>query len=165
MDFLRLNIKHLRTLRGLTQPQLGEILGVSRDNIASYERGTMPPVEIIHKIVTHFHVDFLDLVEKDLSTYEAKNVSGPIVSTERRIYSAPTRKASMMVANDSEEPSQIKRPDLERVISAQEMTIASQQQTIEALRLYIDSQRKPDDSKKREESKPKREDRPAYLPE
>ena len=91
MDFLRLNIKHLRTLSGLTQSQLANILGVSRDNVASYERGTTPPVDVIHVLVNHFHIKFNDLMEKDLSLFEAKNVEGVIIDTERKNSNSPGR--------------------------------------------------------------------------
>lgn len=140
MDFLRLNIKHLRTLSGLTQPQLGEILGVSRDNVASYERGTSPPVEIIHKLVNHFHVKFNDLLEKDLSKFESKNVEGVIIDMERQISRAYKAGEGNPVANEDSENYQAKNLEsLERIIAAQELTIRTQQETIEALKQVIDS--------------------------
>jgi len=139
MDFLRLNIKHLRTLNGLTQAQMADILDVSRDKVASYERGTTPPVDIIHTIVNHFHIRFNDLIEKDLSLFESKNVEGVIIDIERKNSQSPNRNDQV---NDFENPSEIYRVkninSLERVIAAQEITIQTQKETIQALREVID---------------------------
>lgn len=74
MDYLKLNIKHLRTVHGYSQAELGELLGCKRDNIASYERGNHPPVHILLALVNHFHISFNDLVEKDLSKFTIKEL-------------------------------------------------------------------------------------------
>ncbi len=140
MDFLRLNIKHLRVLFGLTQPELGEILGVSRDNIASYERGTVPPVDVIHKLVNHFHVRFNDLIEEDLSTFQSKNVEGVVIDLERKVYKYPENVDSpSMEAHEGYRTRTVEA--LERVISAQEVTIKTQQETIDALKQLIEAKR------------------------
>ena len=68
MDYFSKNIKFLRKQRKLGQSKLAELLGVSRDNVASYERGSSPGRQVIVRIVNLFQVDFTDLVEKDLET-------------------------------------------------------------------------------------------------
>lgn len=141
MDFLRLNIKHLRVLNGLTQPQLGEILGVSRDNIASYERGTAPPVDIIHKFVNHFHVRFNDLLEQDLSKFQSKNIEGVIVDMERNLSKYPEKEDTPAPeVNDGYRTTTVVA--LERVIEAQKVALQSQRETIDALKALIEM-RKP----------------------
>jgi transcriptional regulator with XRE-family HTH domain len=138
MDFLRLNIKHLRTLRGLTQAQLAEILSVSRDNIASYERGTNPPVEVVHTIVNYFHVRFNDIMEKDLSLFESKNVDGVIINMDRSLTKPPNLYVEEDMVMDPALPYKTKAIQaLERVIDAQEITIQSQKETIQALQNII----------------------------
>lgn len=134
MLFLKQNIKYLRNINGLTQPQLGDAIGVSRDNVASYERGTVPPVDIIHKIVNYFHISFNDLIEKDLSK------SGPaeVSDLDRDLIqkNGPTKE---VIAEDLEDNQRIKSMEaLEKIIEAQQNTIKSQQETIEALKMLIE---------------------------
>ena len=134
MQFLNQNIKYLRSLSGLTQPQLGEILGVSRDNIASYERGTVPPVEVIHKILNYFHVNFNDLVEKDLSSLDFQLVSDLDREAIKKIRSSKEDESSEKNSNQRDKSVEA----LEQIIEAQRNTIKSQQETIEALKMLID---------------------------
>lgn len=134
MIFLKQNIKYLRNMNGLTQPQLGEIIGVSRDNIASYERGTVPPVDILHKIVNYFNVSFNDLIEKDLSKQQINEVS----DLDRGDFNK-SGSTSELNPNETEGKHQIKSIEaLEKIIEAQQNTIKSQQETIEALKMLLD---------------------------
>ncbi|MDX5479394.1 MAG: helix-turn-helix domain-containing protein [Cyclobacteriaceae bacterium] len=113
---------------------MGEIVGVSRDNIASYERGTVPPVDILHKIVNYFNVSFNDLIEKDLSMEQVNEVS----DLDRRDFN---KSGSTTEANpdEPETKQQIKSIEaLEKIIEAQQNTIKSQQETIEALKMLLD---------------------------
>lgn len=134
MIFLKHNIKYLRNVKGLTQPQLGDIVGVSRDNIASYERGTVPPVDILHKLVNFFHISFNDLIEIDLS----KNQPGEVSDLDR----GDIQKIGL--SNETKLPEQevgqlFKSIEaLEKIIEAQQHTIKSQQETIEALKMLIE---------------------------
>ena len=134
MIFLKQNIKYLRNMNGLTQPQLGEIIGVSRDNVASYERGTVPPVDILHKIVNYFNVSFNDLIEKDLSKQQINVVS----DLDRGDFN----KSGSTSKENPDEP-ETKHPiksieALEKIIEAQQNTIKSQQETIEALKMLLE---------------------------
>lgn len=134
MIFLKQNIKYLRNINGLTQPQLGEIIGVSRDNVASYERGTVPPVDILHKIVNYFNVSFNDLIEKDLSKQQINEVS----DLDRGDFNK-SGSSSELNPNEVEAKHQIKSIEaLEKIIEAQQNTIKSQQETIEALKMLLD---------------------------
>ena len=134
MIFLKQNIKYLRNMNGLTQPQLGEIIGVSRDNVASYERGTVPPVDILHKIVNYFNVSFNDLIEKDLSKQQINVVS----DLDRGDFNK-SGSTSELNPNEVEAKHQIKSIEaLEKLIEAQQNTIKSQQETIEALKMLLD---------------------------
>ncbi len=134
MIFLKQNIKYLRNINGLTQPQLGEIIGVSRDNIASYERGTAPPVDILHKIVNYFNVSFNDLIEKDLSKQQINEAS----DLDRGDFNK-SGSSSELNPNEAEAKHQIKSIEaLEKIIEAQQNTIKSQQETIEALKMLLD---------------------------
>ena len=134
MLFLKQNIKYLRNSIGLTQPQLGEILGVSRDNVASYERGTVPPVDILHKFVNYFNISFNDLIEKDLSKQQINEVSDLDRGDFNKIGTASEHNP-----NEAEARHQIKSIEaLEKIIEAQQHTIKSQQETIEALKMLLD---------------------------
>lgn len=50
------NIKFLRSKLGLTQGEFGSLFGVTRDNIASYERGTKPKIDFITRLVNYFQI-------------------------------------------------------------------------------------------------------------
>lgn len=134
MLFLKQNIKYLRNIKGLTQPQLGDIVGVSRDNIASYERGTVPPVDILHKLVNFFHVSFNDLIEIDLSKNQPIEVSDLDRGDIQKIGLSQDSEFS-----DQEAKQLVKSIEaLEKIIEAQQHTIKSQQETIEALKMLIE---------------------------
>ena len=75
-SIIGLNIKYLRSKAGLSQSAFGELFTVSRDNIASYERGGEPKIELIQKIVKHFHIELSDFITKDISEVNS-NVEEP----------------------------------------------------------------------------------------
>ncbi len=56
-------VKQLRKSLGLTQSELGDRLGVSRDAIAGYERGVNIPEPTIKLICREFNVDYFWLTE------------------------------------------------------------------------------------------------------
>ena len=52
MNFLSKNIKHLRTLKGLTQEQFAQELEVSRSRISSYEEyRAIPPIDFFNYFI------------------------------------------------------------------------------------------------------------------
>ena len=56
-ELIAQRIKSIRTEKGLTQAQLGEILSVSQDNVSLWEKGkSLPTVEHIINICKHFEV-------------------------------------------------------------------------------------------------------------
>lgn len=68
MNYFSKNIKFLREERKWGQAELAKRLDVSRDNVASYERGSIPKLDVLVRIVSLFHIDLKDLVEKDLES-------------------------------------------------------------------------------------------------
>ena len=62
------NIRYLRETAGLSQAKFGKGFGVSRDNIASYERGSEPKRDFITKLVNFYHISADDLFNTDLKT-------------------------------------------------------------------------------------------------
>jgi len=65
MNFLSKNIKHLRTLKGLTQEQFAEKLNVSRSRISSYEENrAMPSIDFLMELSDFFDIS-LDLLAKN----------------------------------------------------------------------------------------------------
>jgi transcriptional regulator with XRE-family HTH domain len=73
--YLNQNLKSLRVINGLSQGELGKKLGCSRDNIASYERGTEPKLDVLLKIVNYFHIPLDNLVNDDLTDYTIHEIS------------------------------------------------------------------------------------------
>lgn len=68
MNYFSKNIKFLREKQKLGQSDLAKLLEVSRDNVASYERGSIPKLDVLVRIVNLFHIDLKNLVEKDLES-------------------------------------------------------------------------------------------------
>lgn len=59
------NLNYLRTLKGLSQKELAEEVGVKYATISSYERGrTIPDIYIAVKIANVFGVTVEDMVTK-----------------------------------------------------------------------------------------------------
>lgn len=68
-DFLGLNIKNLRKIRGLTQDQLADKIGVNRAMIGSYEEGrAIPKISALRTLSYYFNVSIDNLVNTDLSS-------------------------------------------------------------------------------------------------
>ncbi|PTN08073.1 peptidase S24-like protein [Mangrovibacterium marinum] len=89
------NLKYLRLLCGLNQTEFGNKFGLSRDNIASYERGSEPKITALTKIVEYFHISYEDLIHTDIENSksieivtsdfgELKTKSTEIVTVENR---------------------------------------------------------------------------------
>lgn len=69
MNFISNNIKHIRTLKGLTQEQFALALHVSRSRISSYEENrAVPPIEFLIELSDFFKISIDILVKKDLSS-------------------------------------------------------------------------------------------------
>ena len=69
MNFISNNIKHLRTLKNLTQECFANELNVSRERIASYEQGrSSPPVETLIELSNYFNLPIDVLIKNDLTS-------------------------------------------------------------------------------------------------
>ena len=66
-NYIASNIRYLRRQLSESQSDFAKRIGLNRDNIASYERGTEPRLEAINKIVNFFHLSFEDFIHTDLS--------------------------------------------------------------------------------------------------
>jgi len=67
--YLPENLKLLREYAGKSQDAFGELFGLNRNNIASYERGTEPRLSFLINISNHFHIKLDDLVSCDLKSH------------------------------------------------------------------------------------------------
>lgn len=68
MNFLSKNIKHLRSLKGLTQEQFAKKLNVSRSRISSYEENrAMPSIEFLMELSDFFDISIDLLAKNDLT--------------------------------------------------------------------------------------------------
>ena len=71
MNFLDINLKHLRKIKGITQEQLARKLGINRSMIGAYEEGRAEPkMETILNICHYFEIDINSLILNDLSKTE-----------------------------------------------------------------------------------------------
>lgn len=74
MAFLGENIKHLRKLKGITQAQLAQKLGINRSVVGAYEEGRAEPrLQTIINLSHYFEVNIDDLLRKELSTVDNKS--------------------------------------------------------------------------------------------
>jgi len=66
-DQIGQNIAKIRKLQGLSQENLGAYLGVTREQISHYERGTRKiSVTDLNKLADLFGVELADLLEEDM---------------------------------------------------------------------------------------------------
>jgi transcriptional regulator with XRE-family HTH domain len=85
MNFLPSNIKHFRTLKGLTQEQFAGILNVSRSRISSYEEDrAIPPIEFLIALSNYFSIPIDALIKNDLTS--ASNTSFIEVGNKRILF-------------------------------------------------------------------------------
>lgn len=62
------NIAHLRHLRGLSQENLAEQLGITRSRLSSWEEHrAAPPIEMLIELSDYFHISIDSLVKIDLT--------------------------------------------------------------------------------------------------
>lgn len=73
--YLKENIKYLRTLLGDRQEDFANRFGINRDNIASYERGIEPKLELISRIVEYFNISLDDFFHTNLSSDSSLELS------------------------------------------------------------------------------------------
>jgi transcriptional regulator with XRE-family HTH domain len=85
MNFLSNNIKHIRTLKGLTQEHFAEDLKVSRSRISSYEENrAIPPIDFLVKLSNYFKIPIDILIKNDLS--KTKNSSFIEIGNKRVLF-------------------------------------------------------------------------------
>ena len=85
MYFVGKNISHLRHLKGLSQEELADELGVTRSNLGSMEEGrSMPSLDLLIKISDYFRVPVDILIRKDLT--KAKDFSFIELGNQRVLF-------------------------------------------------------------------------------
>ena len=67
--YLSSNLKLLRTYTGITQDAFSKIFNVSRENIASYERGVEPKLSFLLHVSDYLQIKIDDLVKSDLKSH------------------------------------------------------------------------------------------------
>lgn len=69
-SLLAQNLKTLRGLKGFNQGQLSQLLGVSRNKIASYEtQGVEPKLDLLANISQLFHITIDDLMGLEITSH------------------------------------------------------------------------------------------------
>lgn len=85
MKYLSNNIKHIRSLKGLTQEQFAEDLKVSRSRISSYEENrAVPPIDFLVELSDYFNIPLDILIKNDLSA--ATDVSFIEIGNKRVLF-------------------------------------------------------------------------------
>ncbi|ADR20037.1 hypothetical protein MATR_23560 [Marivirga tractuosa] len=79
------NIKKIRSVRGLTQSQLADIIDVSRGVISSYEEGRAEPkIETIIKTAEVFQVTIDTLLKKNITVNQLSGFAIPDILTDNK---------------------------------------------------------------------------------
>lgn len=85
MNVISKNIRHLRSLRGLTQEYLAEDLKVTRARIGSYEEGrSYPTIDFLIQLSDYFKLPIDILVRQDLS--KSKDASFIELNNQRVLF-------------------------------------------------------------------------------
>ena len=85
MKPIQVNIKHLRTLKKMSQERLADELAWSRSMIGSYEEGrSEPPIDRLIDLSSYFSIPIDILVRNDLR--KAKNTSFIEVGNKRVLF-------------------------------------------------------------------------------
>lgn len=68
MEYLPLNIKHLRSKKNLTQSRVEQMIGLKRGNLHAYESGkNIPPLPVVIELSILFQVSIDELINSDLT--------------------------------------------------------------------------------------------------
>ena len=79
------NIKKIRSLRNYTQQELGDVLGLTRAAVSSYEEGRAEPkIETLLRASQIFGVSVDELINKKLTVNELSNFKVPDLETKTR---------------------------------------------------------------------------------
>ncbi|MCT4581743.1 MAG: helix-turn-helix domain-containing protein [Flavobacteriales bacterium] len=74
MSTIGINIKKIRSVKGLNQTAFANLFGLTRANIGSYEElRAEPKIDTIIKIATHYKIPIDKLVRKELTVNEISN--------------------------------------------------------------------------------------------
>jgi len=74
MSAIGINIKKIRSVKGLNQTDFAKLFGLTRANIGSYEElRAEPKIETIIKIATYYKLKIDDLVKKELTVNQISN--------------------------------------------------------------------------------------------
>lgn len=80
MNYISLNVKHLRVKNNLTQNDLAKLLNTNKANISTYENGkASPPIPVLEKYATYFGIKVGDIVDIDLTK---ENETAPSMVSE-----------------------------------------------------------------------------------
>lgn len=118
MNYFSKNIKFLREERKWGQAELARQLNVTRDNVASYERGSIPKLEVLVKIVNLFHIELNHLVEKDLEAMPLSPMGAADPGNERYHRAEPNEELTL--------------ESLQKLVKVQEKYIRALEEKIEA---------------------------------
>ena len=83
MSNFGMNIKKIRSLKNYTQQDLGDILGLTRAAVSSYEEGRAEPkIETLVRAAQIFEVSMDDLINKKLTVNELSNFKVPVIENK-----------------------------------------------------------------------------------
>jgi len=134
MSFIAENILFLRKSLKLPQEDFGKVFGLTRGNVASYERGTEPKIETLIKIVNYFDITVEDVVKKKLSKANIKITPNLTPNNTPNPEKEDKKGTSGDSSGLAEENRHLKEllEEKDRLIAALRETIEAKNETIEA---------------------------------
>lgn len=110
------NIKKLRNVKGLSQQAFGDLFGLTRGNISSYEElRAEPKIEVMLQIAKYFSIPIAELLEKQLTVNEILNFEDyfpvePLTENKGMLAKIPFLDREYFRSQDATECSLEKRP-------------------------------------------------------
>lgn len=134
------NIKFLRQKKGLSQREFGELLGVNRGNIATYEKKSNAPDQVKQALAEQFDIDLSKILTDEMNDDNYLSFFVTYKEPESDVASEPLEKYgdhSLLELIDSLSESELKKSIKAKVIKLMEND-AEQKEKIIALHEYKD---------------------------
>lgn len=80
MSFFGKNIRKIRSLRGLSQQEFGELFSIKRGTLGAYEEGrSEPKIDTVIRVANHFSIPIGDLLTKELTVNQLSRFNDGLI--------------------------------------------------------------------------------------
>lgn len=104
MSFFGKNIRKIRSLKGLSQQDFGELFSIKRGTIGAYEEGrSEPKIETIIRVANHFSIPIDDLLTKELTVNQLSKFNDGLILQPDELAKVKFAKVPCIVKENSSE--------------------------------------------------------------